>query len=306
MPPLPVTYVVGSSHSGSTLLARLASQHPDVATVGETAVKPRIRREGRASSQRCSCGETLAACAFWQAIFDEVSSAGVRFDADHWSTDYRFEAAWLDAALTRETSWFALRRARRWATHHLPGLRGRTARVDRANVAFVKAVLRRTGARVFFDTSKLLTRLTYLLDLPSFQVNVIRLVRDARGVAGSAKRRGESPLDATSVWLNDQRAIDRVLAHTVAAPTLTVRYEDLCEHPAATLERVWRHCGVEPIDVSTAAQPRALHVLGNRMRMGTTIEVRLDDAWRALLGTDDERAVWQMAGTMNERLGYVR
>jgi hypothetical protein len=307
MPPVPVTYVVGSSHSGSTLLAFLADQHPDVASVGETAVKRRIRREGRASSQRCSCGATLVECGFWRDIFRDVSSSGIRFDAEHWSTDYRFEAAWLDAVLTRETSWFALRRARRWATRLVPGLRQRMARVDAANVAFVHAVLARTGARVFFDTTKLLTRLTYLVELPALQVTVVRLVRDARGVAASAKRRGDSALEATSVWLNDQRAIDRALAESSVPSPLTVRYEDLCEQPAATLTRLWQHCGVEPVDVSRSVTPRAHHVLGNSMRMGESVEVRLDDAWRrGLLGADDERAVWRVAGAMNERLGYAR
>ena len=188
--PIPVTYVVGSSHSGSTLLALLLDQHPQVASVGETAVKRRIRLAGRAASQWCSCGESLATCAFWQGIFHDVSSTGVRFDADHWSTEYRFDADWLDALLTRETSTFFLRKLRRWASHHLPVLKQRTARVDRANVAFVRAVLTVPGARVFCDTTKLLTRLTYLLEVPELRVNVVRLVRDAprRGGLGQAPR----------------------------------------------------------------------------------------------------------------------
>ena len=84
------------------------------------------------------------------------------------------------------------REGRRWATRHLPRLRARTARVDRANVAFVGAVLRRRNASVFLDTTKLLTRLTYLLEIPDFDLRVVRLVRDVRGFAASAQRRGES------------------------------------------------------------------------------------------------------------------
>jgi len=90
---IPLTYVVGSSHSGSTLLALLADEHPQIASVGETAVKPRIRREGRTANQLCSCGATLAECVFWQQIFADVSSRGVPFDVRHWSTEYRIETA---------------------------------------------------------------------------------------------------------------------------------------------------------------------------------------------------------------------
>ena len=76
-----VIYVVGSSHSGSTLLAMLADEHPEVASVGETAVKPRIRREGRSATQLCSCGAALQNCGFWQHIFADVAAQGLRFDA---------------------------------------------------------------------------------------------------------------------------------------------------------------------------------------------------------------------------------
>ena len=304
--PIPVTYVVGSSHSGSTLLALLLDQHPQVACVGETAVKRRIRQTGRAASQLCSCGESLASCAFWQGIFREVSAAGVRFDTDAWSTEYRFDADWLDTLLTRETSKFFLRKLRQWATHHLPVLAQRTARVDRANVAFIRAVLARTGAHVLCDTTKLLTRLTYLLEVPELRLNAVRLVRDARGVAASAKRRGESVLDATSVWLNDQTAIDRVLADRPALDRRLVRYEDLCNQPAATLDELWRFCGVEPIVSSAVVTPRTHHVLGNNMRMGDTVQVRIDDGWRTTLSPEEEESVWRVAGALSERLGYVR
>jgi hypothetical protein len=298
--------VLGSSHSGSTLLAFLADQHPQVASVGETAVKRAIRRKGRASSHRCSCGDTIGDCRFWQTVFGDVSSLGIRLDASHWSTDYRFEASWLDLLFTRETSSFPLRRARRWATRRLPVLRRRMEDVDRANVAFVHAVLARTGARVFFDTTKLLTRLTYLLDIPELQVSVVRLVRDARGVAASAKRRGESVRRATNIWLNDQLAIDTFLATLPELSPLQMRYEDLCDRPSQVLAELWAFCGVEAFAAPTVVTPRVHHVLGNSMRMRDTVHVRLDNAWRTTLRADEEQAVWDLTGSMNERLGYAR
>ena len=301
-----MTYVVGSSHSGSTLLALLLDQHPQIACVGETAVKRRVRQEGRAATQLCSCGNSLATCSFWQDIFEEVSSQGTEFDPDHWSTDYRFETDWLDRILTRETSLFPVRKVRHWAMHHVPPLNRRTERVDRANVAFARAVLKYTGARVFCDTTKLLTRLTYLLDIPELRVNVIRLVRDVRGVAASAKRRGGGIRDAATVWVNDQIAIDRLLADKPSLASCLLRYEDLCVAPTATLGRVWAFCGVDPFDSPGIVQAGAHHVLGNNMRMSSTISVRLDEAWRTLLDSAEENTVWRTAGTLSERLGYTR
>jgi hypothetical protein len=39
--------------------------------------------------------------------------------------------------------------------------------------------------------------------------------------------------------------------------------------------------------------------------MAETIEVRIDDRWREQLGRDDERRVLDIAGRINERLGYA-
>lgn len=303
---VPLTYVVGSSHSGSTLLALLADEHPQIASVGETAVKPRIRREGRTASQVCSCGATLAGCAFWQQIFAAVSSRGVPFGLTRWSTEYRLETRWMHTLLTRETSNWMLRTAARWAMRHAPFLRARTSRVDAANVAFVRAVLELTGRQVFFDTSKLLTRLTHLLEVPEFRVNVVHLVRDVRGVAASAKRRGESVVTAAQVWLNDQTAATRLLSELPSHRTMRVRYEDLCARPDEQLSRVWRFCGVEPVEVPTRVRAGAHHILGNNMRMHDEIQIRVDDSWRSRLGADDERRVLAVAGGMNEQMGYGR
>ena len=301
---IPVTYVASSSHSGSTLLALLADQHPRLATVGETAIKPRIRREGRSSAQRCSCGQCVGDCPFWQSVFRHTS-ADVRFDLEHWSNDYRFERAWLDALLTRETSSVAVRRIRHWAMRHLPLLRDRTARVDRANVAFVKAVLARKGAATFLDTTKLVTRLAYLLDVREFRVNVIHLVRDVRGFAASAKRRGEPPSGAARVWRQDQLAIERVLSASPSTPTLRIRYEDLCANPGDTLRRLWEFCEIEPVAASTIVRAGEHHVIGNNMRMGDVVEVRFDDAWERSLASDEQSAVLNVAGDLHQRLGYA-
>ena len=301
---LQVVYLVGSSHSGSTLLAFLMDQHPRIASVGETAVKRRIRWEGRAAAQQCSCGALIEDCVFWQAIFAETDRLGTPVDGRNWQTDYRFDHPWLDALLTRETSSMWTRSIRHAAMRRLPLLASRTSRVDRTNVAFIRAVLRQRQASVFFDTSKLLTRLSYLREVPDIDLKIVWLVRDARAVAASAKRRGGSVDDAATVWLNDQVTIERTLAVGEGTPRLRVRYEDLCADPGATLARLWEFCGVDAVPPSSEIRARDHHILGNSMRMGDTIRVRLDDAWRSRLGDEDERRVLAVAGGLNGQLGY--
>lgn len=302
---LQVTYVVGSSHSGSTLVALLADQHAEIASVGEVSVKRGIRWERRTATQPCSCGMTIDSCPFWQSLFADVTAAGSPFTVERWRTDYRFEDPWLDALLTRETSLTSLRRMRRFAMRTLPVLAPRNARIDRTNVAFMRAVLKRRNASVFLDTSKLLTRLGYLLDVPDLNIRVVWLTRDARGFAASAKRRGDSIERAARVWRNDQMAIERFLAERPELHSLLLRYEDLCATPVETLRRLWEFCGVRDVVPKTVIQSNDHHILGNRMRMGGTFEIRLDDAWRSRLGALEERRVLSVAGALNERLGYT-
>ena len=304
-PPLRVVYVASSSHSGSTLLALLADEHPGVASVGETAIKPKIRREGRAASQHCSCGAPLQQCELWGRVFQQVSNEGIRFNANCWSNDYRFENKWLDAMLTRETSLTILRRVRRATLRHLPRSAQRMARIDRANVSFIKAVLAQTGATVFVDTTKLLTRLSYLLEIPDLDVKIVHLVRDVRGFAASGKRRGVSVERAARVWRNDQRAIQAMVAAVPGERTLMMRYEDLCTQPRDTLARLWALCGVGPAEPPAFVRSSDHHVIGNSMRMGGSIEVRLDETWRAVLDDREERRVLEIAGPLHQRLGYV-
>jgi hypothetical protein len=298
-------YVVGSSHCGSTLLAMLADEHPEVASVGETAIKPRIRREGRAAMQPCSCGSTVQDCPFWQSIFYRVGNEGLHLDGTRWNNDYRFENRWLDAMMTRETSVALLLRLRRWVPRLVPAYRARVARIDRLNIALIRAVLTHRGATVFLDGTKLLTRLVHLLQIPELNVKVVRLVRDVRGFAASAKGRGLSTVEAAHIWHQDQRAIARVLRTLPNDSTLLMRYEDLCARPGETLQRLWDFCGVQPFAAPSSVQAHDHHILGNRMRMADTITIRLDDSWRTRLTPGEHQQVLTVAGTMNRAMGYA-
>src|SRR5687767_10084147 len=87
---LPVVFVAGSGHTGSTLLALVLDSHPEIVCVGESSIKPQIVRRGAALQQPCSCGELIAACPFWSAVFQRVRAEGHDFGPERWTSDYRF------------------------------------------------------------------------------------------------------------------------------------------------------------------------------------------------------------------------
>lgn len=300
-----VVYVAGSGHTGSTLLALLLDSHPEIACTGETAIKPKIRRRGRESAHRCSCGALVTECPFWTEVFTLVARRGHNFDSSQWTNDYRFEHALAQRALNRLCASSPGRSAVQWAAGHLPFYRERVARIDEVNVAFIRAVLEVSGATVFADTSKRLPRLLHLSRVPALDVRVVLLVRDVRGYAASAKRRGRPIFDAARTWNRDQAAMADIASRLPGDRVLRIRYEDICAEPKATLSRLWRFCGVSDMNPPEVVDAARHHVLGNSMRMAGQIRIRLDQSWRERLDHHETARILEIAGEANRKLGYV-
>lgn len=68
-PPIPLIYILGNSHSGSTLLAFLLSAHPDIINLGE------IKSKTWEKERSCSCGQSIHNCAFYTSYFDDFNSS---------------------------------------------------------------------------------------------------------------------------------------------------------------------------------------------------------------------------------------
>ena len=63
-PLLPVIYILGNSHSGSTLLGFLLSANPDMVNLGELKGRTWLKE------RFCSCGHPVAECAFYGNFFE--------------------------------------------------------------------------------------------------------------------------------------------------------------------------------------------------------------------------------------------
>ena len=301
----PVLYVAGSGHTGSTLLALLLDSHPEIACVGESSIKPTIVNRGSATQHNCSCGARVVECPFWGQVFTLVREQGLELGATSWTNDYRFDDKRAQKLFKRACASPSGRRMVRWAADHVPVYRDWVSRTDAVNLAFISAVLRVSHARVFADTSKSLPRLVHLLRLPPLDVRLVLLVRDVRGYAASAKRRGLTVADAARTWLRDQTAIADVSAQMGPDRLHRLHYEELCSAPGPTLQRLWAFAGVadEPVPETVAAARH--HVLGNSMRLGGEIRIRLDQSWRDRLDARETDDILAIAGDVNRSLGYV-
>ena len=302
-PPLRVVYLAGSGHTGSTLLALFMDAHPQMVSVGETSFK--LKLQGAAGARlTCSCGASYVDCQFWQDVFSRVREAGYELNAAEWSNDFRYRHWLAHRLLTRYSARTSLRVFQDTAAAVLPWHRARINRVRRVNVEFIRAALQVARADVFFDTSKLAVRLKHLLETPELDIKVVRLVRDVRGYASSAKRRGGSVLDAATTWRKDLQCLDHITRSLPADRTMVLRYEDLCRDPGTWLRSLYGFCGVRAIEPPEFVISGEHHVLGNSMRKEKTIRIRLDESWRTSLTHDEQTRVLAIAGGYLEKLGY--
>lgn len=320
-----LVYILAASHSGSTLLAMLLGAHPEIATVGEL----KITSLGDSDLYTCSCRRRIKACPFWNAITQRMAKRGVAFDVTNAGTDIRSGATPYVKRLLKPL-------------HRGPFLEGirdlglacsetwrrQLPKIQALNQALMACVLEETGRALIVDSSKIGIRLKYLLRNPALDVRVVRVIRDGRGVAltyldpgrfadaSDPGRRGggvgalrapthASMSAAAAEWRRSNEEAGALLARLNRSQWIELRYEELCAEPDATLQDVFSFLGVDPHAKITDFRSGPHHVVGNGMRLDSSVDIRLDERWKSELSAEDLRVFDEVAGAMNRRLGYL-
>jgi len=296
-----VLYIACSSFSGSTLLSMMLNTHPDIATVGHSMGWSFESEE----DFRCSCGSPLAECPFWNNMAEAFARNGLPFSFSHFGTRYQLaESERLNWYLTRRLPLVAsgtLERLRDKVIRHIPGWSGRLARTDKAYLTLVRTTLEYLGARVYADNSHGPFHLRHLGRIPEFDMKVVYLVRDLHGaIYSKMKNSGRDATTATQMWLREQYDTTRILREF--ENPLTISYEDLCDHPDETLNKIFAFTGLAPHRFDGDFGAVEHHVLGNMMRLGPTKIVK-NVAWREKLTPGDIATIETMAREFTQRHG---
>lgn len=296
-------YIASASFSGSTLLTFLLNTHPKIATIGE--MKGDSMDVG---TYRCSCGEPIGRCRFWQDLVARIREHGIPFDlSDVWTqSGFRIPgSALVNRIVTHRHRTWPLELCRDAFLALSPTCRRAFARTVRTNEIFVQAVTELTGRPIFVDASKNATRLKYLRRCKSFRTKVIYLIRDGRGVMLSNMKHLSMPPElAASEWLSAQCEISCALKAFAPHSQMLIRYEDLCHDPRGVMARVFGFIGVEPADAASDFRALGHHILGNSMRLENRSEIRLDVRWRQELSATDLDIFDRIGGRLNRKLGY--
>jgi hypothetical protein len=177
-----------------------------------------------------------------------------------------------------------------------------------------------SGKRIIVDSSKSPARALALSGISAFDLRIIHLIRDGRGVVWSmmkkkARRKGvltnrDFLLSwfASFGWLLTNACSDFVLKKA-ECPGVRVKYEDLIEQPEEVVEKIGRTLEInlnflQHLLLSGDEMAIGHNVAGNRIRKAGSIRLRPDYEWNKHLSGRDMRAFWLLAGSRAKRYGY--
>ena len=152
-------YIMGSGHSGSTILDILLGNSSQIESVGEL-----LSGLSRSDTEPCSCGTTMSDCAFWREVRSRLEAESI---------------AWSEACSIPHTGFAGLWRIwRASATDAAMMRRGRVAQ------ALGQAIAASAGKPHLVDLSKTPAHgLLLLRHLP--EARMIHIVRDPRYILRS-------------------------------------------------------------------------------------------------------------------------
>jgi hypothetical protein len=263
-----VIYIMGDGRSGSTVLATLLGNHPEVATVGEITKWPQLEGQPRRDDDKEGLAE------FWGDVL-------IAYQKQHTDTPY---PRLVDVQNLFENY------------DRLPsvllGLTPRWAREIYQNhaIKLIRAINQVTGKSAVVDSSKRMGRAYMLMRNPYLNVKVIHLVRDPRGALWSQKKRDVEERGKGAFQTLWHYWVKNFFCHLVNwfSPNtriLRVRYEDVSTQSQEVLNKLEDFLGLtlEPLrELLAADRPLVVdHLLdGNRVRRKQEMRLRIDDAWR--------------------------
>lgn len=306
---VPVVYIMGYHHSGSTLLDIALGSSGVIAGFGELSNLP---ASGWLGHEPCSCGREGSDCEFWSAVLEEWKQriGGIHLE-DYVAAQNHY---------TRPVSWGRLIR----------NLVSKSAKFDLyagQTKELFSAIHHVSQNKILVDSSKNPRRALLLSMIPGIRVSVIHLVRDARAVTWSAIRKTRKLKDNDDTktsgtrfanrpvweislrWVAQQIQSEIVRRLMRSDRYLMVRYEDFVAHPDSVLDDIGNFLHLDLTDVRTALSEgeglQVGHVIaGNRLRMMSGITLKPDLEWTEKLPEGDRTKVWRIAGWLLRIYGY--
>lgn len=302
-----ILHITGTGHSGSTLLATLLAQNPNVSSCGELNQFPKALA---GVPHECSCGRLVTDCEFWRVV------------AKAWNEilpDLHHNRHAQQVRLLQREATVQLKKHGRLNKN----LSANAEQFVQALDALFLSLGSITGVDTLVDSSKNVGRAALLAARSSHDVKIIHLIRDPRGVAwshrkerikkpgtGEGSREGRSVVNTMQRWKRDN-ALALNLVRRYQSTALTLRYEDLVLDSDVVLKRISALSGIDfggVLDcLKENGQIAAPHmVAGNpNVRMRPVTQLMLDNSWRENLTLFEKAWCVLSAYRLTNEFGYI-
>jgi len=302
-----ILYVAGRGRSGSTILDNILGQLEGFFSAGELR---NITPIGLIENRLCGCGVPFSECGLWSDILGEsFGNGGPPVNADLVRLLGRYPRI-------SDTPLF-----------FLPGSDSITKAVFADYLhnleRLYRGILKQTGCKVIVDSSKFPPYGRLLELIPSVDLYVVHLVRDARAVAYSWLRKQRLPSGNSKEYMRQENSFRSSLSWDLwnvmaelfwkSNPDryIMMRYEDFIERPQQSLHRILKLVDEERPDLPLLAdrkvQLKINHtVAGNPSRFRTgVVDLRANYDWKLKMHKSDVKIVTAMSWPLLYRYGYL-
>jgi len=303
-------YMIGTSYSGSTLLALLLDTHPKIVSIGEVANEIRLGRIGESGEiieYSCSCGRPIRQCDFFRQIRERCAKEGVDLDLHDFQTGLGEDMGELLKRLIFGTAGkhFWLQRSRDNVLRLLPIYRRHLNKVLHRTETIVRVALEVSGKEVFVDGSKGPPKAFHILKIPQFDVRLIHLVRDVRAYVYSCVRKGVRRVALNArTWHRAQTAALELKNRLPSDRYYLLRWEEFCSNPRTGLDSLCKFLGVNSAEMIKTVNDQPHHIIGHVIRLQPVPAIRADESWHEALTPKQLAICDRIAGDLNRFLGY--
>ena len=297
-----IYFILGPQYHGVRLLSALLNHHPQILAMGRT-------NPARAHDERCSCGEKVSACEFWNHIKDSIP--------------YEKELVWkymmpsypliVENHFINKTIVFVLCVLAKFLGSGVWNISKKAKIFKETYEAYITACREWFYCDAIFDGENdvLKYMVCSTMDLPVS--GVIHVRRDPRGFAKAYLEQMESrPLnEITKEWAKAHDVIQKRLKFFPSERVLAMKYEELLQKPQEYLMRFCKALGLEetpfleyPIDA------RKNHMVGDDMPDVKNIREYIVDlrgkekAWRETISGVEKSSIARVAGPLLGAFGY--
>ncbi len=267
MKKIKLIYIVGTGHSGSTLLDLIIGSSPEVFSVGELYFYSVYRNKEQPDKvQRafiCTCKKAFDECSFWR----DINQKG----------DFKIKLRFSKKEVIKVMLYVLL-----------PFLTPKPVNSFDDTQVLLEEIYRKARQvkpRLVYilDSSKSFVRLFYLLQIPDIEVYPILLIRDGRGVINSRLRMGQKVgfFSAILQWVLNSLIAKRLTKHNPRA--IHISYNLFCQQPEEYIRMLNQKLNIhisEEAFIEDVAKTEYHNIDGNIIKFKGITEIRCDERWK--------------------------